>query len=219
MDDTPATTPGTPLGRRERNKLKVRSRLYDSALKLFAQKGYEQTSVDEIAETADVARGTFFNHFQRKEDLISAWGEQRRARLRAGLSASEVDRQESLRVALERCMRILADINEEERDVTRSMLMAWVKAGRPMQEAPYAGDIFAEVIKAALERGELPEGINAYRVGCLLRDVYLGTLYRWSQAEGQDRHLELRTELHAACAIILDGILPAGRAEPAAVPC
>ncbi|MEV5377554.1 MULTISPECIES: TetR/AcrR family transcriptional regulator [Streptomyces] len=220
MDDTPATTDyAAPLGRRERNKLKVRSRLYDSALKLFTEKGYEQTSVDEIAEAADVARGTFFNHFQRKEDLISAWGEQRRARLRDGLSASGIEQQDSLRAALERCMRILADINEEERDVTRSMLMAWVKAGRPMQEAPYAGEIFAEVVDAALERGELPADINAYRVGCLLRDIYLGTLYRWSQAEERDAHLELSTELHAACGIILDGILPAGRAEPAAVPC
>ncbi|QLE70590.1 TetR/AcrR family transcriptional regulator [Streptomyces rectiverticillatus] len=217
MDDTPPTTDGAPLGRRERNKLKVRSRLYESALKLFTEKGYEQTSVDEIAEAADVARGTFFNHFQRKEDLISAWGEQRRTRLRAGLSASVTGRQECLRVALERCMRILADINEAERDVTRSMLMAWVKAGRPMQEAPYAGEIFAEVVEAARERGELPEGVNAYRVGCLLRDVYLGTLYRWSQAQGQDAHLDLRTELHAVCTIILDGVLPAGRLEPATV--
>ncbi|PZT71157.1 hypothetical protein DN402_02720 [Streptomyces sp. SW4] len=70
-----------PLGRRERNKIKIKERLYAAALELFAERGYEQTSVDEIAERADVARGTFFNHFQRKEDLISTWGERRRERL------------------------------------------------------------------------------------------------------------------------------------------
>ncbi|MGK5733765.1 hypothetical protein [Streptomyces sp. URMC 124] len=103
-------------------------------------------------------------------------------------------------------------------DGGRSLLMAWVKAGRPMQGSPYAGEIFAKVVESARERGELPEGVNAHRVGCLLRDVYLGTLYRWSQAQGQDAHLDLPTELHAVCGIILDGILPAGRPEPTAVP-
>ncbi|XIE78981.1 TetR/AcrR family transcriptional regulator [Streptomyces sp. SBR177] len=64
-----------PLGRRERNKLKVKERLYSSAIALFAEQGYDETSIDEIVERADVARGTFFNYFQRKEDLLGAWGE------------------------------------------------------------------------------------------------------------------------------------------------
>jgi AcrR family transcriptional regulator len=196
---------GVPIGRRERNKLRIRNRLYTSALRLFAEKGYEQTSVDEIAESADVARGTFFNYFQRKEDLISAWGENRRDRLRAGLEVSDTGEAESLRVSLGRCMRTLADINEEEKDLTRPMLAAWVKAGRPLDEDPYAADIFASIVTKAKDNGEIPESVNHIRVGNLLRDAYFGTLYRWSQSK--DDGLKLHNELQEVCEILLDGIL------------
>ncbi len=201
MDDI---EPTHPIGRRERNKQRVKSRLYESALRLFTENGYEQTSVDEIAEAADVARGTFFNHFQRKEDLITAWGDDRRRHLRIGLSSSEVPQDEGLAATLRRCMAILASINAAEREVTRAMLTAWVKAGRPLNEAPYAAEIFAEAVESARRRGEVPDAVDPRRIGNLFRDAYLGTLYRWSQMEGE---LDLHAELCAITDIILHGIL------------
>lgn len=214
MDGPPDQGDGVPLGRRERNKLKVRNRLYETALELFAEKGYEQTSVNEIAETADVARGTFFNHFQRKEDLISAWGEHRRERLRTGLegAAAESGEPMSLRASLGRCMRILAEINEEEREITRPMLTAWVKAGGPVHEDPYAAGIFSAVLEKARDREEIPASVDPTRVGNLLRDAYLGTLYRW--VEGRDG-IDLHTELEEICGLILDGLLPGLPPRPA----
>jgi AcrR family transcriptional regulator len=198
-----------PLGRRERNKQRVKNRLYDAALKLFTEKGYEQTSVDEIAEEADVARRTFFNYFQRKEDLIDIWGQRRRAYLRDELQHPGRAEDDSVRLSLERCMKILAEINESERDLTLVMLAAWVKVGRPMEEAPYTGQIFADILEEAKGRGEISECVNSRRVGYLLRDGYLGTLYRWSLE--QDESLDLRTELYALCDIVLNGIAAPSR--------
>jgi len=201
MDDN-GTTP--PMGRRERNKQRVRGRLYESALRLFTENGYEQVSVDEIAEDADVARGTFFNHFQRKEDLITAWGDDRRKHLRTGLASSQAPLGEDLAATLRRCMAVLADINTTEREVTRAMLTAWVKAGRPLNEEPYAAEIFAEAVENARKRGEVAASVDPGRIGNLFRDAYLGTLYRWSQAEGE---LDLHAELCEITDIILRGIL------------
>ena len=64
-------TSNAPIGRRERRKLEVRSRIYAAARELFAKQGFEQTTVDEIAHVADVAPATFFNHFQTKQALIT----------------------------------------------------------------------------------------------------------------------------------------------------
>ncbi|GAA3887118.1 TetR family transcriptional regulator [Streptomyces sedi] len=49
---------------------KVRGDLASAALELFATKGYEATTVDEIAAAAGVARRTFFRHFRSKEEAI-----------------------------------------------------------------------------------------------------------------------------------------------------
>jgi len=61
---------GRPLGRRERRKLEVRERIFSAARDLFAKQGFQATTVDEIANIADVAPATFFNHFQSKQALL-----------------------------------------------------------------------------------------------------------------------------------------------------
>jgi AcrR family transcriptional regulator len=58
--------------RRERKKRELRQRLARTALELFAEQGYERTTVAQIAAAADVATKTFFNHFRSKEDVVFA---------------------------------------------------------------------------------------------------------------------------------------------------
>jgi len=61
---------GPQPGRRERKKAQVRQRISDVATALFLRCGFDQVSVSEIAEAADVARPTVFAHFPHKEDLF-----------------------------------------------------------------------------------------------------------------------------------------------------
>jgi AcrR family transcriptional regulator len=59
-----------PLDRRTRKRFATRQRISDTASRLFIERGFDQVTVDEIAEAADVARMTVFNHFSRKEDMF-----------------------------------------------------------------------------------------------------------------------------------------------------
>lgn len=56
--------------RRERRRVAVRDRIVDTALMLFETQGYEATTVAEIVRRADIAYGTFFNHFPSKLHLL-----------------------------------------------------------------------------------------------------------------------------------------------------
>ncbi|MCP2256476.1 transcriptional regulator, TetR family [Streptoalloteichus tenebrarius] len=58
--------------RRERKKRETRRLLTETALRLFAEQGYERTTVAQIAAAADVATKTFFNHFPSKDDVLFA---------------------------------------------------------------------------------------------------------------------------------------------------
>lgn len=69
-DGRPGGTADPQPGRRERKKAQVRQRISDVATMLFLRRGFDQVSVSEIAEAADVARPTVFAHFPRKEDLF-----------------------------------------------------------------------------------------------------------------------------------------------------
>jgi AcrR family transcriptional regulator len=62
--------PETSISRRERKKLRTRALIQREALRLFLEKGFEATTIGEIAEAADIATSTFFNYFPTKEDVV-----------------------------------------------------------------------------------------------------------------------------------------------------
>lgn len=59
-----------PGERRTRKRVLTRQNISDVATRLFFERGFDQVTIDEIAEAADVGRMTVFNHFPRKEDLF-----------------------------------------------------------------------------------------------------------------------------------------------------
>jgi AcrR family transcriptional regulator len=62
----------TEVGLRERKKQRTRRALANAALRLFREKGYEETTVAEIAAAAEVSTKTLFNYFPSKEDVVFA---------------------------------------------------------------------------------------------------------------------------------------------------
>jgi AcrR family transcriptional regulator len=59
-----------PLGLRERKKAKTRAAIQEHALRLFIEQGYAETTVDQIAEAAEVSQSTFFRYFATKEETV-----------------------------------------------------------------------------------------------------------------------------------------------------
>ncbi len=62
-----------PAGHRERKRLDTRKRITEEALKLFVKRGFDATTLDDIAAAAGISRRTFFHYFESKEDLAFAW--------------------------------------------------------------------------------------------------------------------------------------------------
>ncbi len=60
----------SPLSKRKLQALETRTRILESALSRFREKGFDQVSIDEITSSAGVSKGSFYTYFQTKSDII-----------------------------------------------------------------------------------------------------------------------------------------------------
>jgi AcrR family transcriptional regulator len=96
------TAKSIPSDLRSRKRLATREGISNVATRLFAERGFDHVTVDEIATAADVGRKTVFNYFPRKEDMFFDRDEEGRETLREAL------RRRDPRVAPIETLRLLA---------------------------------------------------------------------------------------------------------------
>ena len=80
-----------PFTRHTRRRLKTREALVSAAENLFAAKGADAISIDEIVDAADVAKGSFYNHFEDKDAIAREIARSVRAEIEAGVTALNAD--------------------------------------------------------------------------------------------------------------------------------
>lgn len=170
-------TEGTQ-GRRERKKEETRRRITMAALELFHEKGFEATTVDEITERADVAKGTFFNYFPRKESVLEA------------LSQEWMERAEEHAVyhgktSSERIKAIFGGVAQaygEDRALARMLVrVSMERMVRPEPDSTRTGlySLVAAAIRDGQECGEFRDDLGVDAVFGVVASVFMGTLIWW----------------------------------------
>lgn len=193
-----------PLGRRERKKLETRDRIVDCTVALFASRGYDATTMDDIAECADIARATVFNYFARKEDIVSEVFARRRTQLAERIAQARREAS-GTRDTFRRGLGGLARRYADDPAAGRATVRAWLRAGGPLQPgASDSASLFADVVRSGQQQGEIPRAVDATRAGLLILDAYLGVLYRWVGDE--DGRFAFEDELLATLDLVLAGI-------------
>lgn len=204
MDSDSAKVDSTPLGRRERSKVALRERLLEAAMGAFAEKGYRAATIDEIAERADVARATAFNHFPRKEDFLLALILQRRETVMARLGEHLESNDGTVIEAISDLVRELGRWWDSDRELNQAMMRAVLHSGVMATAGSHAsGLVFGRAIATGQERGEIDPGLDPFAVGNLIFDGYLGILYRWGLGEVS---IPLEQAFGTALDIVVTGI-------------
>ncbi len=200
-----STPPVSP--RRQRRSAEIRERLFRAALDLFAQKGFSDTTVEDITNAADLGKGTFFNYFPSKDHLLLAFADMQLAKLQ-----STIEHLRTTGEPLPRFLRTLALRMTEEPgrnpSIVRAMLLANLSS-TPVREAMRGNQarghaLLTEFVAIGQQRGELRNDLPASDIAHVFRQTVFGTLLIWS-LYGDD---SLAERVRTALDVLWQGLAP-----------
>ncbi len=192
----------------ERRKRQTRERIFETALDLFVAKGLDETTVAEIAEAADIGKGTFFTYFPTKESIFADVSVQLVDAMERGLD-------EAIAGGASIESRVLAffqpaiDWHASNPVLSRYMLAAFMRDAAYMQ----ADRLSLRRLYERLAR----ELVQAQATGAITRDVdvsaaitaiagtYFGSLGAW---HGAETRTPLTTDFTRSLQIVFRGLRP-----------
>lgn len=186
-------------GRRDRS----RERLYGAALALVAERGFEATTMDDIAERAGVSRRTAFNHFPAKGDFTLEWVARRRDAAIAAIDDVPADDAAGRLRAWFRALGELTDAHPEE---TGQMMLGWLAVGGPVRNPTGTGETLVPWLVDGAREGSLDGAVDAELAAGLLVDAHLGVLYRWFASPRVERGA-VGPRIDAAIDLVLRGLV------------
>jgi AcrR family transcriptional regulator len=168
-------------GRRERKKDETKQKIIDMALELFHRQGFAATSMEQIADTADVAKGTLYNHFSTKEAIV---GEYMRRTVRENepdavkFFEELPDTRSRLYVFMEKIAE-WTELNKEIVGIYVSYRMQ--NLFRPQDERERSGfeSLLAKIIGHGQASGELRKNISQEKLVKYFEVLHAMTLRNW----------------------------------------
>ncbi len=196
-------------GRRARRRRELHQRIFVTARGLFLAEGFEATTVEQIAEAADIVPATFFNHFPSKEAVLHEMAEDVFARF-AGLVEEQrkrpVTTQERLLGFAARGARVVQGTPE----LTRRVLLEVLRTTAPPADAgPQLSGVerqLAELIREGQDRGDVRSDREAALLAEIVLSVVHGTITHWIN----DSDYPLGRRMREAAAFIGEALQPAG---------
>jgi AcrR family transcriptional regulator len=169
--------------RRERRSAQIRERLFRSALALFSEKGFAETTVEDITNAADVGKGTFFNYFPSKEHILLAFGEMQLAKLQAAVKEAR-HTEEPLPQFLRSLGLRMTEEPMRNPGIVRSLLQAYLSS-TPVREGMLDLQkrvlaLHSEMILLGQQRGAVRNDMPAVEIAQVIRQAIFGTLLIWT---------------------------------------
>ncbi len=160
----------------------VKDRIFQAAMELFQQQGYENTSVEEITRKAGVSKGTFFTHFPTKDTIFSAIGaifvEYMQDIVETGLLENR-----SAQQLLRESIHMTADWCTKNKPMIRQVLtsgMYQTSAGsRSTNNRVAMVGLLKRIIQAGQEQGEFYGALSVEDAAAVLTGTYFTVMYDW----------------------------------------
>jgi AcrR family transcriptional regulator len=172
----------------------------EAALRLFAERGYDATTVKDITSAADVAKGTFFNYFDTKEAILPAIAAHRLEQLQEAL-APERGAPDSPIARIKLALGLVAESPLCQKQLADKLFTA-IMHHREIGPGLALRDLLAEQVRQAQANGEIQSDLDPQYLAGVIRALFFQRLVMWHQGH---RPASLRDLIDGSVDLLLDG--------------
>lgn len=170
------------------------------ALRLFGERGYDATTVKDITDAADVAKGTFFNYFDTKEAILPAIAAHRLEQLEAALMPQQ-GAPSSPVARLKLALRLVAEDPLCEKQLADRLFAAMVHR-REVGPGHALRDLLVQQVRQAQAIGEIRPELDALYLAGVIRSLFFQRLAMWHQGHSPEA---LPAVIDGLVDLLLDG--------------
>ena len=169
-------------GIREHKKAATRKAITAAAVSLFSSKGYEKTSIEDIAQAAGIGKTTVYTYFPTKDEIFLSYCAEELKDSFAQFTAPHFADGQLIDQLIEFFMikfRFITRNHEFGRQLLREMVFPKVTNNKVKEHNQRYFVILEDLISSAQQRGELPEGLDKFNLSVHFFSLYLGVLAGW----------------------------------------
>ncbi len=170
-------------GLRERKKARLRQEIIKTAVKLFRQRGYENTRVDDIVQILEISQPTFFRYFPTKDAVLREVGRRGFACITEHLK-SELSSEATTAERLRRLYQELARETEADRPLWQAVVLSG--AMDPVRSPDMQGHkeaalgLLREILAEGQRRGEITRALPVAHLAEFMEGLYNTVVRQWA---------------------------------------
>lgn len=185
-------------GRRAKRSEETRERISRAALQLFAERGFNATTVEAITAAADVGKGTFFNYFENKESVLLTYRELQMERVAAFVEANLESTRPLAPLLLELAQTLTME-QEKSPGLIQSLMTAVFASDavqKRMAEAMGRNvQILATLVARRQQSGEIRGDVDPFTIAQAFQRIIFGTMITWSLAPADSLEANLKKSI------------------------
>jgi TetR/AcrR family transcriptional regulator, cholesterol catabolism regulator len=167
--------------RNDRRRRETRRKVLLAAVELFTERGFDAVTIDEIADRADVARGTVFNHFPTKENLCEGLAELQVELVEEAIADGRISG--GPREKVTGVMRLLAGFQGRNPEHCRTVFtraLSCMKPGELSGPMRRVFELFNEWVEEGQRTGEFRQDVASSELACFLMGLRVQATITWA---------------------------------------
>jgi len=177
------------MGLREEKKERQKRDIYRTAVKLFHEKGFEETRVEDIVRRLRISRATFFNYYPSKDSILHQIAEEAMRFYRTRLE-EELTAQASAREKIHHLLEDMGKGIEADKRFYRAVFLEIMRgqmglvSGQVSMEKATIGELTASILAQGQQAREIRSDYSALQLAEILVGIYNNVILNWLHGPG-----------------------------------